>query len=392
LAAFVGTRTGATGNAPATASPSPTTETSTADMLQEDNDEGLPVRSRARTYEIPQASASAAAGLAGTQIDSGSGAVDGDLQDYHQLPRAQTLAPDVIEEPRVVVEDEEPRRRGFAWIPLLLGLGLVLLLALLLFNQYRSRSTAVASVTSVGAQSTADAGLGAAATSAAAGTAGSAGARATSNVKAVTTAEPTTGVAGGAGQAMVTSPSVSRTVTPSGNQTIIVVAPHATLIPPTATPTPPPATSSATPVDVAAANPTVTSPQTVIQAGPWSFTYTGKQNTVTGSYGGARPVHGQYQIVLLQVANNSGQPAKIPDGFFVIKDAQGHVYNFNRAASVDYLNRFGGPGAAADVGADARFPSNQALTSVALLFDVSPDTRNLVLFSRNNPNQGFLIR
>jgi hypothetical protein len=96
--------------------------------------------------------------------------------------------------------------------------------------------------------------------------------------------------------------------------------------------------------------------------------------------------------VLLQVANNSGSPAKIPDRFFVIKDAQGRVYNSNRAASIDYFNRFGGPGAAADVGANAVFPSNKALTSVALLFDVSPDAKNLVLFSRNNPNQGFLIR
>jgi hypothetical protein len=117
-------------------------------------------------------------------------------------------------------------------------------------------------------------------------------------------------------------------------------------------------------VDVAAANPAVTSPQTVIQAGPWSFTYTGKQNIATGAYGGASPAHGQYQIVLLEVVNNSDQPAKIPDGFFVLKDAQGHVYSFNRAASVDYLNRFGGPGAAADVDANARFPSNKALTDV----------------------------
>ena len=385
LSALAGTRTGAA----ATASPSPSTETTTAKMLQEDDGDGFPARSHARTYEIPQADSPAAAGMAGAQRGPGSSIADGDLQEYYQTPQPQTLASDEFEEPRVVVEDEEPRRGSFAWIPLLLGLGLVLLLLLLLFNQYRSRFTTTAGVTGTGAESTARGRVGAAATGAAA----SAGVGGTDNVKAVSTAEPTIGGAGGAGQTIATSPAGSETVTPAGKQTILAVATNATVIRPTAVSTSPPATPSAAPMDVAAANPAVTtSPQTVIQAGPWSFTYTGKQNIATGAYGGASPAHGQYQIVLLEVVNNSDQPAKIPDGFFVLKDAQGHVYSFNRAASVDYLSRFGGPGAAADVDANATFPSNKALTSVAFLFDVSPDAKNLVLFSPSNPNQGFLIR
>jgi hypothetical protein len=129
----------------------------------------------------------------------------------------------------------------------------------------------------------------------------------------------------------------------------------------------------------------------VVQAGQWTFTYSGIKN-VTDSIGGVAPSHGQYQIVLLAVANSSGQATAIPDGFFVLKDAQGHVYDFNRAVSVDYFKRAGGAGQAADVGADAQIPSNDALTSVPLLFDVPPDATNLVLLSRDNVNQGFMIR
>ncbi|HSH82099.1 MAG TPA: hypothetical protein VLA19_26530, partial [Herpetosiphonaceae bacterium] len=160
---------------------------------------------------------------------------------------------------------------------------------------------------------------------------------------------------------------------------------------PTTAPTAPPPAAPA-PVDVAAANPAVVPNGTVVNAGSWAYTYGGIKNIGTGAYGGAPPTRGQYQITLLAVANNSGAPATIPDGFFVLKDAQGRVYDFNRAASVDYLNRFGGPGVAADISADANVPNNRLLSSVALLFDVSPDATNLVLFSRENPTQGFLIR
>ena len=132
--------------------------------------------------------------------------------------------------------------------------------------------------------------------------------------------------------------------------------------------------------------------ETLVQAGGWNFTYGGLKNIATGSYGGGPPTRGQFQIVLLGVANNTGQPATIPDGFFVMKDAQGRVYDFNRPASVEYFNRFGGAGVAADIAADGTFPPNNALASVALLFDVPPDATNLVLFSRDNVNQGFVIR
>jgi hypothetical protein len=94
----------------------------------------------------------------------------------------------------------------------------------------------------------------------------------------------------------------------------------------------------------------------------------------------------------MAVGNRGDAAGTIPDGFFVLKDAQGRVYDFNRAASVEYFVAAGGAGVAADIGADAQVPNNDVLTSVPLLFDVPPDATNLVLLSRNNLNQGFLIR
>jgi hypothetical protein len=172
------------------------------------------------------------------------------------------------------------------------------------------------------------------------------------------------------------------------------VAPGATVAPTPEAPLAAPPTAAPPPAagDIAAANPAIVPVDTVVQAGSWGFTYSGVKNVTSGSYGGGPPSRGQYQIVLMAVANNGGAPAPIPDGFFVLKDAQGRVYDFNRAASVDYFTRFGGAGQAADIGADAQVPNNNSLTSVPLLFDVPPDAANLVLLSRDNPNQGFVIR
>jgi hypothetical protein len=137
----------------------------------------------------------------------------------------------------------------------------------------------------------------------------------------------------------------------------------------------------------------------VLRAGnfEYSFTVAGRaalSNIATGSYGGARPARGQYLIVLAYVRNAGTTPQQIPDGFFVVKDAQGRVSDFNRAASVEYINRFGGtgPGGAGDYAANAQLPPGAPLGSMPLLFDVSPDATEIVLFSRDNPSQGFRIR
>ncbi len=141
--------------------------------------------------------------------------------------------------------------------------------------------------------------------------------------------------------------------------------------------------------DVAGANPAVVPIGTVISAGDWDFSFNGISNFTFGSFGGAPPSRGRYEIILITVGNTGDAPAQIPDGALVIKDAQGRVYDFNRAASVDYFNRFPNSG---DQPADAEFAPSNVLSSVPLLFDVATNSTNLVLFSRDNLEQGFLIR
>jgi hypothetical protein len=161
----------------------------------------------------------------------------------------------------------------------------------------------------------------------------------------------------------------------------------------------PPAASPAPPADVASANPAVVPNNQVLRAGDFEYSFAvagrpGLSNIATGSYGGARPARGQYLIVLAYVRNVGATPQQIPDGFFVVKDAQGRVSDFNRAASVEYINRFGGtgPGGAGDYAANAQLQPGTPLGSMPLLFDVSSDATEIVLFSRDNPSQGFRIR
>lgn len=431
------------------------------------SDDGAPPapargRARARSYESPAVVGAAAAA---TPDDAVTLDDDYDLQDYQQEPRP--LVSDMDDEPRVVVEgEEEPRRRGaFAWLPLLLAIGALVLAGIFLWTRFRDRNPAdnLAGTTGgAGIATTATAGgiLGSAgATETAAGAVGAPGGATTAVVAipnivtpgdtataaatgeqtastpeaqataaapvaqetatvsmaqataaapaAQATAAPATAAqtaAPAAAAATAAPPSgattavaAAQTAAPAGQTTIVVVAPSATVVPPaapqpTAAPAPPAQAPPPGPPDVAAANPAIVPNGTPVQAGKWTFTATNFKNVATGSYGGSPPTRGQYQIVVLFVANNTGQPATVPDGFFVIKDAQGRVYDFNRAASVDYLNRFGGAGVAADAGADTPLPSNNALTSVPFLFDVPRDATNLVLFSRDNLNQGFLVR
>jgi outer membrane biosynthesis protein TonB len=371
-----------------------------------------PSRIGARTYETPAATPAGETVPEDTWTAPAFDADEYDLQDYQQ-----PVVADMDERgTTVVVEDEEPRRRGtMAWLPVLLGLGAVVLAGLFLFNQCSQQPV----VDGPGVAGTVVPGATGATV---AETTGATGPITATDVIVGGGTEVATGTAPGPAETAITEPvpgtstevaaettpppPAEQTAAPPTGETIVVVPPEATVVPPAeqppaaettpapeppaaATPAPPP---PATPVDVAAANPAIVAPLEVVQAGQWAYTFTGQDNIATGAYGGAPPTRGQYQIVLLQIANNSAEPQTIPDGFFVIKDAQGRIYDFNRAASVDYLIRFGGPGVAADIGADTALPPNSVLTSVPLLFDVPADASNLVLFSRENLNQGFLIR
>ncbi len=416
-----------------------------------------PARSRVRRYDSPPAAVTPPAGTPAGDTSWTAPTVDADdydLQDYQQP--AQPAPASRAAGTTVVVEDEEPRRRGtFAWLPVLLGIIALLLAGLFLWQNFRNRSgdaadgsatdllgaattaagandpaypagEALVSTVTAGPEDQAYPGPGALATTLPlTGTEATTAAEATPAPAEQTTAPPTVEQTQGPAAEQTQGPAAEQTVAtaaaaqapttaqaeqttaPPAEQTsaataepttIVVVPPGATVVPPGAetaaappapTPPPPPPAASG---NIAAANPATVPDGTVIQAGSWSFTSTRFKNVARNAYGGSRPIQGQYQIVVMQVANNGGQPSTIPDGFFVLKDAQGRVYDFNRAASVDYFNRYGGAGVAADVAADAQFPSSRQLSSVALLFDVPPDATNLVLLSRENLNQGFLIR
>ncbi|GAC1562408.1 MAG: hypothetical protein NVS2B7_36490 [Herpetosiphon sp.] len=144
---------------------------------------------------------------------------------------------------------------------------------------------------------------------------------------------------------------------------------------------------------MAAANPAVVPPQQRTTANSWSFVWNyglGSLKAVgTGTYGGTRPTRGEWVAVTFAL-NNNGTPMPIPDGYFVLKDNQNRVYDYNRAASVDWFNRFGGRHVAADQSAADPVAGEQV--STILVFDVPANASNLVLFSRDNTGQGYLIK
>ena len=160
-----------------------------------------------------------------------------------------------------------------------------------------------------------------------------------------------------------------------------------------ATPNPAP-TVAAAPADVSAANPATLASNTRITAGDWNFVlnygFGILSNTSTNSFGGVAPSRGQWLAITLATFKPGGTPASIPDGFFVLKDAQNRVYDFNRAASIDWVNQRG-RGIVADATVDDSFDASLS-KSFVLLFDVPPDATNLVLFSRDNLNQGYVVR
>jgi hypothetical protein len=96
---------------------------------------------------------------------------------------------------------------------------------------------------------------------------------------------------------------------------------------------------------------------------------------------------GAFLHVLVFVANNSGTAQPLPRDFFVLKDAQGRVYQARPEVSSAAVR----PGVNADVGHETAIPANGLTTSVYLVFDVAPDATDLMLFARNKPDQGFLV-
>jgi hypothetical protein len=162
---------------------------------------------------------------------------------------------------------------------------------------------------------------------------------------------------------------------------------------PEAEPTAAPTEAPAAPADAASANPAVVPPNTPLQSNNWTYNFaTNAYATyISGASGGLQPQQGRTVIVLIQVSNNTGQAQPVPQDFFVLKDAQGRVYEPQPAASSIYINQYGGAGIAADLSHEQPVPANDLTYSVPLVFDVPPDATDLVLFARSNPDQGWLV-
>jgi hypothetical protein len=132
---------------------------------------------------------------------------------------------------------------------------------------------------------------------------------------------------------------------------------------------------------------------TPLESNGWRYDFVNPQYAtfIVGNFGPLQPQQGRTVVVLVQVANIEGQPEALPQSYFVLKDAQGRVYEPQPQASTMYLSMFGGRGVAADLSQEDPIPSDGLTRSMPLVFDVPADASDLVLFARSNPGQGWLV-
>jgi hypothetical protein len=167
-------------------------------------------------------------------------------------------------------------------------------------------------------------------------------------------------------------------------------------VPPTAAPptAAPEAAPEAAPAgNPAEANPAIVPANTPLESNGWRYDFVNPQYAtfIVGNFGPLQPQQGRSVVVLVQVANIEGQPEALPQSYFVLKDAQGRVYEPQPQASTMYLSMFGGRGIAADLSQEDPIPSDGLSRSMPLVFDVPADASDLVLFARSNPGQGWLV-
>ncbi|ABU56664.1 tetratricopeptide repeat protein [Roseiflexus castenholzii] len=158
-----------------------------------------------------------------------------------------------------------------------------------------------------------------------------------------------------------------------------------TVAPPTEQPTPEPA--PVTPPEQAQPAPAAIG--TILQADGWNYTYPNQLYALSlgPKVGNFTAEQGTFLHVLVFVANNTGTNQPLPRDFFVLKDAQGRVYQARPEVSSAAVR----PGVNADVGHETPIPANGLTTSVYLVFDVAPGATDLMLFARNKPDQGFIV-
>lgn len=158
---------------------------------------------------------------------------------------------------------------------------------------------------------------------------------------------------------------------------------------PTPAPDVPPTPAPAS--DLAGVTPNIAPVGATFDANGWTYSYPNICGfacaTVLGPQVGGFTAQGTYIIVLASVANNTGTSQPVPPDFFVLKDAQGNVYQPLPQVSSAYVQR----GINADIGMEDAVPANGVLTSLPLLFDVKRGSTDLVLFTRPKPDQGWLV-
>lgn len=165
---------------------------------------------------------------------------------------------------------------------------------------------------------------------------------------------------------------------------------EATAAPPTSEAPAPTAIPAPTPVpaDVSQASPAIVNANTPLESNGWLYDF--KQpnyaSPIIGPLGSFQP-QGRFVVVLLNAENRTGRAQPVPPNFFVLKDAQGRVYEARPDVSAVYVN----PGVNADLGHLQPLPADGLTRSIALIFDVAPDATDLVFFARSNPAQGWLV-
>lgn len=259
-------------------------------------------------------------------------------------------------------DDTEPARRGLS--PLLIGLiGLIVLalIGLLAWRLFLNRGDGTATVP--------DGGVGVLATAPPDSTDVLGG---TDVVTGTGTGPITdTGTVGGTGP-------ITDTGTVSGTGEVALPTP--------AEPTVAPPTSGG---DLAGVQPAIVPANSPLESGGWLYDFNRPTYAapIAGGLGSVQPQQGRFVVVLMFLANNTGTAQAVPADFFVLKDAQGRVYSASPDASNAYVQR----GVNADLSQTDAIPPDGLTRSVALIFDVAPDARDLVFFARSKTDQGWLV-
>ncbi len=126
---------------------------------------------------------------------------------------------------------------------------------------------------------------------------------------------------------------------------------------------------------------------TPINVDGWFFNYGGTSGIADGNAINLQP-QGRWLIVGALMFDGTLEGRTLPADLMVLKDAQGRVYRANADASEAFVNTYPG---SYNINLKQAAPVNQNFT-VPLLFDVAPDATDLVLFSPQFTDQGYLVR